>query len=123
MLWPESQIHLGAGSTTPRITPSIVLGPSHVVVDPDPHMQMAQDPNDDDDVNINDYINNAYCDDLNDIEEGPSDKRKTITKRLSFHSQETPPDAAWTEPQREKPKNIITPKTLHKLVEKQNAIP
>jgi hypothetical protein len=30
---------------------------------------------------------------------------------------------AWTEPQREKPENIITPKTLHKLVKKENAIP
>jgi hypothetical protein len=99
-----------------------VPGPNRVVADHDPNMQMAQDPNDDD-VNINEYINTAYCDDLNDIEEGPSDKRQTTTKRLSFHSQETPPDAAWMEPQREKPEKIITPKTLHKLVEKQNAIP
>jgi hypothetical protein len=37
-----------------------VPGPSHVVADPDPHMQMAQDPNnDDDDVNIDAYINTA----------------------------------------------------------------
>jgi hypothetical protein len=42
---------------------------------------------------------------------------------LAFHSHETPPDAAWTEPQREKPEKIISPKTLHMLVEKQNAIP
>jgi hypothetical protein len=34
-----------------------------------------------------------------------------------------PPDDAWMMPQRENPENIITPKTLHKLVEKQNAIP
>jgi hypothetical protein len=39
------------------------------------------------------------------------------------HSQETPPDAAWTEPPRGKPKNFISPKTLLKGVEKQNAIP
>jgi hypothetical protein len=86
-------------------------------------MQMAQDPNDDDDeVDIDAYINTAYCDGLNDLEEGPSDKQQTITKRLSFHSQETPPDAAWTEPPRGKPKNFISPKTLLKVVEKQNAI-
>jgi hypothetical protein len=42
---------------------------------------------------------------------------------LSFYSQETPPDAAWTEPQRGKPENFISPKTLHKVVEKLNAIP
>jgi hypothetical protein len=98
-------------------------GPSHVVVDPDPDMQMAHDRNDDDDdVDVDVYINTAYCDDLNDLEEGPSDKRQTITKRLSFHSQETPPDAVWMEPQREKPENFTSPKTLQKLVEKQNAI-
>jgi hypothetical protein len=42
---------------------------------------------------------------------------------LSFHSQETPPDAAWTEPPRGKPENFISPKTLLKVVEKQNVIP
>jgi hypothetical protein len=42
---------------------------------------------------------------------------------LSFHSQETPPDGAWTEPPRGKPENFISPKTLLKVVEKQNAIP
>jgi hypothetical protein len=123
MLWPKSQIHLGAGSTAPRITPPVVPGPSHVVADPEPDMQMAQDPNDDDDeVDVDAYINTAYCDGLDDFE-GPSDKRQTITKRLSFHSQETPPDAAWTEPPRGKPENFISPKTLLKVVEKQNAIP
>jgi hypothetical protein len=62
-------------------------GPSHVVGDPYPDMQTAQNPNDDDDdeVDVDAYINTAYCDGLNDLE-GPSDKRQTITKRLSFHS-------------------------------------
>jgi hypothetical protein len=100
-----------------------MLGPSHVVVDPDPDMQMAQDPNDDDDeVDVDAYINTAYCDGLNDLEEGPSDKRQTITKRLSFHSRETPLGAAWTEPPRGKPENFISPRTLLKVVKKQNAI-
>jgi hypothetical protein len=42
---------------------------------------------------------------------------------LPFQSQETPPDTAWTEPPRGKPKNFISPKTLLKVVEKHNAIP
>jgi hypothetical protein len=117
MIWLENQIHLGTGSTTPQITRPVGSGPSsHVVADPNPGMQMAQDRNnDDDDVNIDTYINTAYCDDLNDIEEpvaGPSEKRPTINKRLSFHSQETPPDVACTEPQ--KHVRIFTPNTLHK---------
>jgi hypothetical protein len=71
MIWSECQIHLGAGSTTPRITPPVVPGPSHVVADPDPDMQMAKDPNvDDDEVDIDAYINTAYCDGLNDLQ-GP----------------------------------------------------
>jgi hypothetical protein len=55
-------------------------GPSnHVVADPNHDMQMAQDPNndDDDDVNIDAFINTSYCDDLNNIEElapGPLEK-------------------------------------------------
>jgi hypothetical protein len=75
MLWPESQVFLGAGSTAPRITPPVVPRPSHVVADPDPDMQMAQDPNDDDDdeVDVDAYINTAYCDGLDDLE-GPSDE-------------------------------------------------
>jgi hypothetical protein len=74
MLWPKSQIRLGAGSTAPCITPPIMPGPSHVVADPDPDMQMAHDPNDDDDdVDVDAYINTAYCDGLDDLE-GPSDK-------------------------------------------------
>jgi hypothetical protein len=74
MLWSESQIRLGAGSTAPRITPPVVPGPSYVVPDPDPDMQMVQDPNDDDDdVDVEAYINTTYCDGLDDLE-GPSDK-------------------------------------------------
>jgi hypothetical protein len=42
---------------------------------------------------------------------------------LSFHSQETPRDTARTEPPRGKPENFISPKTLLKVVKKQNAIP
>jgi hypothetical protein len=45
-----------------------------VVADPDADMQMAWDPNDDDEVDVDAYINTAYYDVLNDLEEGPSDK-------------------------------------------------
>jgi hypothetical protein len=78
MLWLENQIRLGVGSTTPRITLPVMPGPSSpVAADPNHDMQMAQDPNNDDDVNIDAFINTAYCDDLNDIEKlalGPLEK-------------------------------------------------
>jgi hypothetical protein len=109
--------------TTPRITPPVVPGQSsHVAADSDPDMHMAQDPNDDD-VNIDAFINTGYCDDLNDIEEptGPLEKRPTINKRLSFHSQGMPPDVACTEPQ--KPVNIFTPNMLHKWADEQIVVP
>jgi hypothetical protein len=127
MLWPENQIRLGVGSTTPQITPPVMSGPScHVAGDPNHDMQMAQDPNDDDDddVNVGAFINTAYCDDLNDIEEpvpGPSEKRPSINKRLSFHSQETPLDVVCTEPQN--PGNIFTPNTLHNRADEQIIVP
>jgi hypothetical protein len=130
MLWPENQIRQGVGSTTPRITPPVMPRPSiHVADDSNNDMQMAQDPNDDDDdddddVNVDAFINTAYCDDLNDIEgpaPGPSEKRPTINKRLSFHSQETPPNVVCTEPQ--KPGNIFTTNTLHKWADEQIAVP
>jgi hypothetical protein len=66
MLWLENQIRLGVGSTTPWITLPVMPGPSsYVVADPNHDMQMAQDPNDDDDdeVNVDAFINTAYCDD------------------------------------------------------------
>jgi hypothetical protein len=127
MLWPENQIHLGVGSTTPQITPSVMPGlSSHVAADPNHDMQMAQDPNDDDDdeVNVDAFINTAYCDDLNDIEEpapGPSETRPTINKRLSFHSQEMPPYVVSTEPPRSG--NIFTPNTLNKCAGEQIVVP
>jgi hypothetical protein len=90
-------------------------GPSsYVAADPNHDMQMAQNPNDDDDdeVNIDAFINTAYCDDNKEPAPCPSEKLPTINKRLSFHSQETPPDVVCTEPPR--PGNIFTPNTLHK---------
>ena len=65
MLWPKSQIRLGAGDTTPQTTPPVVPAPSHgkttATLPPsaDPDMHMAQDPDDDDDTfsNIDKYFN------------------------------------------------------------------
>ncbi|KAM3261858.1 hypothetical protein ACQJBY_052513 [Aegilops geniculata] len=76
MLWPKSQICLGAGDTTPQTTPPVVPAPSHgktaatlpPSADPDMHMaqtpddddmHMAQDPDDDDGTfsNIDKYFN------------------------------------------------------------------
>ena len=49
LLWPKSQIHLGAGDTTPQTTPLVVLARSHgktAAVLPDmPDIPMAQDSN------------------------------------------------------------------------------
>jgi hypothetical protein len=114
----------GVGSTTPRITPPVLPGPSsHVVADPNHDMHMAQDPNDDDDdeVNVDAFINTAYCDDIEEPALGPSEKRPTINKRLSFHSQKTPPDVVCTEPPR--PGNIFTPNILHKCAGEQIVVP
>ena len=60
LLWPKSQIRLGAGDTTPQTTPPVVPAPKHgrtaatlpdmpdMHMAQDPDMHMAQDPDDDD---------------------------------------------------------------------------
>ena len=60
LLWPKSQIRLGAGDTTTQTRPPVVPAPSHgknaatlpdmpdIPMAQDPDMHMAQDPNDDD---------------------------------------------------------------------------
>ena len=65
LLWPKSQIRLGAGDTTPQTTPPVVPAPSHgktaATLPPsaDPDMHMAQDLDDDDGTftNIDKYFN------------------------------------------------------------------
>ncbi|KAI4973105.1 hypothetical protein ZWY2020_028813 [Hordeum vulgare] len=45
LLWPKSQIRLGAGDTTPQTTPPVVPAPSHGKTAATlPDMHMAQDP-------------------------------------------------------------------------------
>ena len=52
LLWPKSQIRLGAGDTTPKTTPPVVPAPSHgktaATLPNMPDIPMAQDPDDDD---------------------------------------------------------------------------
>ena len=68
LLWPKSQIRLGAGDTTPQTRPPVVPAPSHgknaatlpdmpdIPMAQDPDMHMAQDP-DDDDINDGTFTN------------------------------------------------------------------
>ena len=60
LLWPKSQIRLGAGDTTPQTRPPVVPAPSHgknaatlpdlpdIPIAQDPDSPMAQDPDGDD---------------------------------------------------------------------------
>ena len=70
LLWPKSQIRLGAGDTTLKTTPPVVPAPSRphgktavtvpdIPMPLDPNMHMAQDRNDDDDdtfANVDQYF-------------------------------------------------------------------
>ena len=119
MLWPKSQIRLGAGDTTPQTTPPVVPAPSHgktaATLPPsaDPDMHMAQDPDDGDDTfaNVDKYINEHGYDDeffappsqepnlaKDDHDPAGTTEKKNCNKRL-FSSQETPPSSAFTETQ------------------------
>ena len=54
---------------------------------------------------------------------GTAEKPNCNRRRLAFSSQETPPAAAFTEPQIAEVRNIISPNTLKKAVCEQNSIP
>src|SRR3989337_852498 len=145
LLWPKSQIRLGAGDTTPQTTPPVVPAPSHgktaATLPPsaDPDMHMAQDPDDDDGTftNVDKYFNeHGYGDEVlgppsqdpNPAKDdrdlaGTAEKPNCNRRRLAFSSQETPPAAAFTEPQIAEVRNIISPNTLKKAVSEQNSIP
>ena len=153
LLWPKSQIRLGAGDTTPKTTPPVVPAPSRphgktavtvpdIPMPLDPNMHMAQDQNDDDDDddtfgNVDQYFaEHGYDGDFM----GPPSQEPNPTKdvcdlartaekpscnrrRLAFSSQETPPAADFTEPQIGEVRNIISPNTLKKAVCEQNSVP
>ena len=103
-------------------------------------MHMAQDQNDDDDdtfANVDQYF--ADHGDGGDFMGPPSqepnpeqddrdlagtaEKPNGTRRRLAFSSQETPPAAAFTEPQIAEVRNIISPNTLKKAVCEQNSVP
>ena len=54
---------------------------------------------------------------------GTAEKPNCNRRHLAFSSQETPPAAAFTEPQIAEVPNIISPNTLKKAVCEQNSIP
>ena len=144
LLWPKSQIRLGAGDTTPQTTPPVVLAPSHgktAATLPDmPDIPMAQDPDDDDNddgtfTNVDKYFaEHGYADEFcgplsqepnqddRDLA-GTAEKPNCNRRRLAFSSQETPPAADFTEPQIAEVPNIISPNTLKKAVCEQNSVP
>ncbi|KAI4972757.1 hypothetical protein ZWY2020_003682 [Hordeum vulgare] len=146
MLWPKSQIRLGAGDTTPQTTPPVVPAPSHgktiATLPPsaDLDMHMAQDPDDDDDTisNVDKYINEHGYGDDDDLFGPPSQEpnpakgdgdlagtaeKPNFNTRRVFSSEETSPASAFTETQIAEVRNIIIPNTLKKVVSKQNSIP
>ena len=145
MLWPKSQIRLGAGDTTPQTRPPDVSAPSHgknaamlpdmpdIPMAQDPDMHMAQDPDDDDNdggtfSNVDKYFaEHGYDDEFGGPpSQGPNqddrdlagmaEKSNCNRRRLAFSSQDTPPAPAFTEPQIAEVRNIISPNTLKKAV-------
>ena len=153
LLWPKSQIRLGAGDTTPKTTPPVVSAPSHgktaatlpdmpdIPMAQDPNMHMEQDLNDDDHddgltfSNVDKYFaEHGYDDEFlgppsqepnptKDDLAGTAEKPNCNRRRLAFSSQETPPAADFTEPQIAEVPNIISPNTLKKAVCEQNSVP
>ena len=146
LLWPKSQIRLGAGDTTPKTTPPVVPAPSHgktaatlpdmpdMHMAQDPGMHMAQDPDDDDNddgtfTKVDKYFNEHGWDDefmgppSQEPNPATAEKPNFNRRRLAFSSQETPPAADFTEPQIAEVRNIISPSTLKKAVCEQNSVP
>ena len=153
LLWPKSQIRLGAGDTTPQTRPPVVPAPSRphgktaatvpdIPMPLDPNMHMAQDQNDDDDdddtfANVDQYFaDHGYGGDFmgppsqepepnQDDRDlaGTAEKSNCNRRRLAFSSQDTPPAPAFTETQIAEVRNIISPNTLKKAVCEQNSVP
>ncbi|KAK1694249.1 hypothetical protein QYE76_010946 [Lolium multiflorum] len=144
MVWPKSQIRLGARGTTPQTTPPALPAPSHGKTTPtvppsadedmqmaqDEDMQMAQDPNDgpyEDSTFANLDCNFDFGVDY-DLSSQPSEaaaEGKTYcNKRRLFSSQETPPAADFTETQPiAEVRSVISPNTLKKACAEENAVP
>ena len=152
LLWPKSQIRLGAGHTTPQTRPPVVSAPSHgknaatlpdlpdIPMAQDPDSPMAQDPDGDDNddgtfTKVDKYFaEHGYTDefcgplsqepnqDHRDLA-GTAEKSNCNKRRLAFSSQDTPPAPSFTEPQIAEARNIISPNTLKKAVCEQNSVP
>ncbi|KAK1646269.1 hypothetical protein QYE76_064074 [Lolium multiflorum] len=144
MVWPKSQIRLGARGTTPQTTPPALPAPSHGKTTPtvppsadedmhmaqDEDMQMAQDPNDGPDedstfANLDCNFDFGVDYDLSSQPSQAAAEGKTYcNKRHLFSSQETPPAADFTETQ---PiagvRSVISPNTLKKACAEENAVP
>ncbi|KAK1612707.1 hypothetical protein QYE76_036380 [Lolium multiflorum] len=137
MVWPKSQIRLGARDTTPQTAPPAVPAPSHGKTTPtvppsaDVDMQMAQDPNDGPDedstfANLDCNFDFGLMDyDLSSQPSQAAAEGKTYcNKRRLFYSQETPPAADFTETQPiAEVRSVISPNTLKKACEEENAVP
>ncbi|KAK1648037.1 hypothetical protein QYE76_065842 [Lolium multiflorum] len=144
MVWPKSQIRLGARGTTPQTTPPALPAPSHGKTTPtvppsadedmqmaqDEDMQMAQDPNDgpyEDSTFANLDCNFDFGVDY-DLSSQPSqaaaEGKTYCNKRRLFSSQETPPAADFTETQpKAEVRSVISPNTLKKACAEENAVP
>ena len=150
MLWPKSQIRLGAGDSTPWTTLPVMPAPSHgkttvmPSADPGHHptdMYMAQDRSN---TNTNtlfgrvdEFIEKHACeidDFFSPASQEPNLAAKDYhppsgsgemhcNKRRLFSSQETPPAAAFTETQTAEVQNIISTNTLKKVVSEQISVP
>lgn len=136
MVWPKSQIRLGARDTTPQTAPPAVPVPSHGKTTPtvppsaDVDMQMAQDPNDGPDedstfANLDCHFDFGADYDLSSQPSQAAAEGKTYcNKRRLFCSQETPPAADFTETQPiAEVRSVISPNTLKKACEEENAVP
>ncbi|KAK1631104.1 hypothetical protein QYE76_005419 [Lolium multiflorum] len=136
MVWPKSQIRLGARDTTPQTAPPAVPAPSHGKTTPtvppsaDEDMHMAQDPNDGPDedstfANLDCHFDFGADYDLSSQPSQAAAEGKTYcNKRRLFCSQETPPAADFTETEPiAEVRSVISPNTLKKACEEENAVP
>jgi hypothetical protein len=130
-LWPKSQMRLMTGErgTTPRTTPLVIVSAPH-----DPIGAQQEDDDLDDDISADQFINTLYdADDLfmppaegayqhDEEARGPADPaaKPACSTRLFAASQDMSPAAcAFTEPQADATRSILSPSTLHKAATEQ----
>ena len=141
MLWPKSQIRLGAGGSTPQTTPPVGLGPSHgkatappppssafgerrpqLQVDGVADLEEPATQQDDLDDDVDRYIHDRYDDEgfMAPLDvppyrapntHEPSPAEKAGCSKRLFGSQDTPPAGAFTQEQTVR-EAILSPNTL-----------